>query len=144
MARPHELVLLSGNDREILEELCSKGNLSARVMKRAEILLLGDDCYTVDEIAEATMKSSGTVRNIRKRYITEGLDGALYERPRSGKPPQKINNKEAALIASIACSDPPVGRSSWSLRMIGDKFVELSEVESISHETIRQVLKKTS
>ena len=64
--------------------------------------------------------------------------------PRSGKPPQKINNKEAALIASIACSDPPEGRSSWSLRMIGDKFVELSEVESISHETIRKVLKKTS
>ena len=81
MARPHELVLLSGNDREILEELCSKGNLAARVMKRAEILLLGDDCFTVDEIAEATMKSTGTVRNIRKRYIAEGLNGALYERP---------------------------------------------------------------
>ncbi len=143
MARPHEIVLLNTGDKEKLEALTSKGKISARTLKRAEILLRGDDGYTVDQIAELTEKHPQTVRNVRRRHIEEDLDVALNERPRPGKP-RKLFDKDIALIATIACSEPPSGRSSWTLRLIADKFVELSEQDSIGKETVRRAIKKTS
>jgi len=143
MARPHELLLISEIDLEKLELLCSKGKHSARTLKRAEILRLGNECYSVEEIAAAVGKHANTVRNVRNRYIIGGLDNALYDRPRPGKP-QKIFSKEEAMITTIACSEAPAGHSSWTMKMIADKFVQLSEVDHISPETIRKVLKKAN
>lgn len=143
MARPHELLLVSESDVKELREMCAKGVHSSRLLKRAEILLLGNDGYTVDEISDAVGRHPNTVRTTRKRYIDEGLEGAIFERPRPGKP-QKIFTKEEALITTIACSEVPEGRSSWTLRMIADKFVQLGEVDKISPETVRKVLKKVN
>ena len=79
MARPHELLLISDADLEILEQMCSKGTYPVRELKRAEILILGNQCYTVNEIASAVGRDPGTVRNVRRRYIEDGLEGALKD-----------------------------------------------------------------
>ena len=143
MARPHELLIISDPDKAYLKEMLAKGTYSSRELKRAEILLKGDEGYTVAQIAETVDRHPQTVRNIRRRYIEEGLESALAERPRPGKP-RKLFVRDESLIATIACSDAPSGHSSWTLRMISDKFIQLSEGKEISHETVRQVLKKTS
>lgn len=143
MARPHELFLVSDGDLEELHQMCSKGTHTSREIKRAEILLLGNEGYTVNEIAEAVGRSPGTVRNVRRRYIDQGLESALTEKPRPGKP-HKIYSNEEALITTIAYSEAPQGHSAWTLRMIADKFVQLSELDGISPETVRRVLKKTN
>jgi len=143
MARPHELLLISPEDLEILELMCTKGIYPARELKRAEILILGNQCYTVHEIAEAVGRSPNTVRNVRRRYIEEGLEGAIKDKPRPGKP-QKIFSSEEAMITTIACSEAPAGHSRWTIRMIADKFIQLSEVDYVCPETIRRVLKKVN
>ena len=126
MARPHELLLISDHDKVYLKEMPAKGTHSSRELKRAEILLKGDEGYTVAEIAETVDRHPQTVRNVRRRYIEEGLESALTERPRPGKP-RKLFVRDESLIATIACSDAPSGHSSWTLRMISDKFIQLSE-----------------
>jgi transposase len=79
----------------------------------------------------------------REKYWRFGLRQALAEKPRSGHPP-KLSGKGEALLTTIACSDAPEGRSRWTLRLLADKLVELKEVDSIAHETVRRVLKKTT
>ena len=143
MARPHELLLIGPEDLGNLELMCSKGTHPARELKRAEILILGNQCYTVNEIAAAVGRDPNTVRNVRRRYIEEGLESAIKDRPRPGKP-QKIFSKEEAMITTIACSEAPSGHSRWTIRMIADKFIQLSEVDHVCPETIRRVLKKAN
>ena len=143
MARPHELLLLSEADLKKLVLMCSKGTHPAREIKRAEILILGNECYTVNEIAAAVGRDPNTVRNVRRRYIEGGLEDAIKDKPRPGKP-QKIFTKEEALITTIACSEAPPGHNKWTIRMIADKFIQLSELDSVCPETIRRVLKKAN
>jgi len=95
-----------------------------------------------DEIAQATMVHKQTVYNIRKRYVDEGLDSALHEKPRSGQPPKITGDVEAELIV-LACSDPPEGHNRWTLQMFADKLVELNLVESITPVAVYKRLKKT-
>jgi transposase len=83
-----------------------------------------------------------TVFNIKRRYLSKGFDVALYDRPRSGKPP-KIDGAARAKITALACSKAPSGHARWTLRLLADKVVELGFCESISHETVKEVLKKT-
>jgi transposase len=83
-----------------------------------------------------------TVFNIKRRYLSKGLDVALYDRPRSGKPP-RIDGAARAKITALACSAAPRGHARWTLRLLADKAVELGFCESISHETVKEVLKKT-
>ena len=78
----------------------------------------------------------------REKYSRFGLRQALGEKPRSGHPP-KLSGKGEAMLTAIACSDAPEGRTRWTLRLLADKLVELKEVDSIAHETVRRVLKKT-
>ena len=82
-----------------------------------------------------------TVFNIKRRYLAQGLDVALYDRPRPGKPP-KIDGAARAKITALACSTAPTGHARWTLRLLADKAVELGFCESISHETVKEVLKK--
>jgi transposase len=87
------------------------------------------------------MVSKSTVGRIRKRYHEGGLDAALHEKARSGAPP-KIDSRIEAQLTLLACSEPPDGRSKWTVRLLADKLVEMEVIESISHMCVQRVLKK--
>ena len=144
------IVRLSGQERKSLKRLVSSGKGSARMFTRARILLKADvgsdgPGWPDEKIADALDVTIHTIERIRKQLVEEGLDAVLSRR----KYVQKVSRKkldgdaEAHLIA-LACADAPEGYTRWSLRLLADKMVELGYVESISHEAVRRVLKKTS
>ena len=110
---------------------------------RARVLDLLHRGRHPEEIAATLSLSIQTIFNIKRRYLSKGLDSALYDRPRSGKPP-KIDGPARAKITALACSKAPRGHARWTLRLLADKAVELGFCESISHETVNVVLKKTA
>ena len=143
-------VYLNGKKRSELSRLVKTGTNKARKLTRARILLLADESprgisggmgKTDKEIIEALGVSARTVAVTRQRFVEEGLDGALNEKPRSGRPP-KFTGRDEAKLTLIACSDPPEGRNRWSVRLLADKLVELDIVDSISRESVRLILKK--
>ena len=141
-------VKLSKVQRERLQELTNSGTIKVRKYKRARVLLLANEahkegCKTDGEIAERVGISTPTIQRIRQRFVEEGLEAAINEKPRPGKP-KTFNGQQRAEITALACSDPPVGYERWSLRLLARKLVELEMVESISHVTVREVLKKTN
>jgi transposase len=135
------LVKLEADERKQLLEMTRKGKIGARKMKRAQILLRADEGWKDEDIIKALNTSRSTVERTRKRLVEGGLDKALNEDPRPGQR-TKLEGKAAAHLIALACSDAPGGRDHWPLRLLADKLVELGMVESISHETIRQTLKK--
>ncbi len=150
------VVRLSREDREQLEELVKRGKLkkgrrpSALKLTRARILLKADQAegspsYTDAEIAEALDVSPKTVFNIRKKWVELGLEQTLERRPQQTPSRQpKLDGKAEAKLIACSCGPAPEGRSKWTLRLLSDKAVELGLVDSLSHETVRQMLKKTS
>jgi transposase len=134
-------VSLKEEDREELSQYLRRGKASARSLTRARILLLADEGRNDKEIAETLRVSKSTVNRIRKRYCEGGLDFALHEKARSGAPP-KIDGKIEAQLTLLACSEPPDGRSKWTLRLLADKLVEMEVVDSISHMSVQRLLKK--
>lgn len=143
MARKKYIVELAPEEREALREMTRKGEIRARKMKRAMILLKADEGMTDPEIMMALDVSRPTTERIRKRFVEGGLDRALNEDPRPGQKRRLDGRAEAQLIA-IACSEPPPGHDHWALRLLADRLVELEIVDSISHECVRQTLKKTN
>ena len=137
------IVKLTSEEREELLNLTSKGQLGARTMKRAQILLKADEGMKDAEIVAALNTSRPTVERIRKRFVEGNLEKALHDDPRPGSKTKLDGRAEAKLIA-LVCSDVPDGHEKWSLRMLADKLVELEIVDGISHETVRQALKKMS
>jgi len=135
------MVKLTEEERESLLSLTSKGESKARAMKRAQILLKADEGFKDAEIVKALNISRPTVERIRKRFVEGNVEKALYDDPRPGSKTKLDGRKEAELIA-LACSDAPDGHGKWSLRMLADRLVELDIVDGISHETVRQTLKK--
>lgn len=135
------LVKLSPEERADLEALTRKGATSARRMKRALVLLAADEGDNDGAIAAKARVHRTTVEHIRKRFVEEGLDAALSERPRPGKARLLDGRQEAYLIA-LACSAPPGGRTAWTLTLLAHRLVELGVVTSISRETVRRTLKK--
>lgn len=137
-------VTLTKEERDELLKLTGVGELSVRKMKRAFILLRADDGWKDMEIVEALNTSRPTVERIRKRYVEGGLEKALNEDPRPGAR-KKLDGRAEARIIALACSEEgPEDSAHWSLRAIADELVELGLVDSISHEAVRQVLKKTN
>ena len=136
------IVDLSNEEREQLLTLMSHGKPSARKVTRARILLKADEGLTDGAIASALNTSVSTVEQIRQRFVEGGLDQALNERPRPGQRP-KLDGVANAYVIATACSDAPAGHQRWTLRLLADQVVALGLAESVSHETIRQVLKKT-
>jgi transposase len=134
-------VKLEADEREQLLEMTRKGEIGARKMKRAQILLKADESWKDKDIIEALNTSRSTVERTRKRFVEGGLNKALNEDPRPGQRVKLAGNAEAHLVA-LTCSDAPGGRDHWPLRLLADKLVELGVVESISHETVRQTMKK--
>jgi len=105
-------------------------------------LKAGQGC-TDGEIAAALDVGTATVSRVRKRFVEMGLEEALRERPRPGQR-RKLSGKQEAHVIAVACSTPPEGHARWTLRLLAGKVVELGFTPSISPETVRQVLKKTS
>jgi transposase len=140
-------IYLNDKERVELEQLIRSGTNSARVIGRARTLLLIDRNQgkkrTIQEVAEAVMVSPGTVSNIKRRYFEGGPAGALYDKPRPGAKPKVDGEVEARLIA-LTCSDPPEGYERWTLRLLANELVALEVLESISHVTVGEVLKKTN
>jgi transposase len=135
------VVELETDEREHLRELTSKGVVGARKMKRAQILLKADEGWKDKDIISALDTGRSTVERTRKRFVEGGLEKALNEDPRPGQRAKLDAEAEAHLVA-VACSEAPGGRDHWPVRLLADKLVELGVVESISHEAVRQALKK--
>ena len=135
------IVKLTNEERQDLLALTRAGEISARRMKRAQILLKADENWKDKDIIAALNTSRSTVERIRKRYVEGGLDKALNEDPRPGAK-RKLDGRAEAHLIALACSNPPDDSDHWALRLLADELVELGMVESISHEAVRQYLKK--
>lgn len=136
-------VKLKPKERKLLKQLISKGSEKARKITRCRILLLANEGKTDTQIIEALKVARNTIRTVRFRYVREGLESAINEQPRPGAP-KKFTGRQKAKITAIACSEPPEGRNRWTLRLLADKVVELKMVDSISHQTVKRILKKTN
>lgn len=142
------IVRLSEAEQQSLKELVSTGKATAYKIKHANILLSIDvngSGWTDEAAASAFHCHRNTVANIRQRLVEQGLEMALERKPSPKPPRQRVcdGESEAKLIA-LRCGEPPVGQAQWTLRLLADKAVELEIVPAISHETVRQVLKKTN
>lgn len=135
-------IKLKPDEKKTLEALVSKGKENARKITRCRVLLLCHANEKKTRIASLLSINKNTISNICHHYITEGLETAINEKPRSGAP-TKFDGKLRAKITALACSKAPNGRSQWSLRLLADKAVELEFVDSISHTDVGRILKKT-
>ena len=136
-------IQLITEERERLHQLVRGGRHSARVVTRARILLKIDEGWKAPQIAEALDVSEGTVYGVKRRYAGEGLDGVLRDRPQANRY-RKLDDKGEAHLIALACSPAPEGHDHWTLQLLADRMVELGVVESLSYETVRLKLKKTS
>ena len=136
------VVELSAVQRDELRSLVRKGKASARRLTRARILLLADEDRPDDEVAAVLHTSRSTVERIRRRFVEHGLEAALSERSRPGAAPKLDERGQATLIA-LACSNPPEGRTTWTMQLLADELMVRRVVSSISDEAVRRTLKKT-
>ena len=146
MSRKQITIKLSEQDEKVLKKYVSQGHKNAREINRARILLLANQGTRVKDIKQALGVSQTTICNVRNNYNRQEHDHILdfiKDKPRSGRP-IKLDSRVEAKVSMIACSEPPVGAARWTLHMIADKLVKLEAVESISHESVRQLLKKTN
>lgn len=140
-------VYLSEDQRTYLENLIRAGKSSARIQTRARILLLSDrsrgKVRQDIEVAEALMICAASVSRIRRRFVSEGMEAALHDKPRPGRVP-KITGDVEAKLTTLACSSPPEGHANWTLKLLADELVQLGCVESITPMAICKRLKKRS
>ena len=145
MASSKYSVELTDDERAQLEAFLQRGEPPVRAARRARILLMADDGVIDREIAEALRCSRPTGYQVRKRYHERGIHAVNRKAPDRDYERKLDGEAEARLIA-LACSDPPEGRSRWTLRLLADELVQLEEVEfdNVAHETVRKTLKKTN
>jgi hypothetical protein len=141
------IVKLTETERSQLKELISIGEASARQIRRAYILLKSDSSpegpdWGYQAICEAFEVSSLTVYNVRKNYTEGGLRQAILRKKPERVYERRLDGEGEAHLIALACSEPPNGYERWSLRLLQDRMIRLEIVENISHETIRQTLKK--
>jgi len=143
------IVRLSAEERAALSKLISSGRGPARIFTRARILSKADQGkegpgWSDEQISEALDVTVQTVERIRRQLLEEGFDAVLSRHEYTQKVSRKkIDRDVEAHLIALSCSKPPQGRARWTLRLLADKVIELGYVESISHEAIRQTLKKT-
>jgi transposase len=136
------IVNLTESEVAHLESIMRKGKSGARVIRRAHVLLLAHEGRKDSDIASIAKCSAATVQGIRQKFSEEGLEEALKEKQRSGRP-EKLQGKAKAHLIALACSNPPEGQAMWTLRLLANRCVSLDLVEDLSHETVRKILKKT-
>src|SRR5467141_147628 len=132
-------VELSQAERGELTTMLSKGKRAARKLKRAQILLAADAGSSDEEIARAVAVGGSTVYRTKRRFVEGNLERALSEDLRPGAE-RKLTGKEEALLVATACANPPAGRARWTLELLADAMVKLTEHETLSHETVRRRL----
>lgn len=142
MARPTQFIQLSVEERRSLKTLFRSGKGANRLQTRARILHLLDREVPPPEIAQTLSCGIATVYNIKRRYLAEGFESALSDKGRSGRPP-RIDGRARAKITALACSEAPEGHARWTLRLLADRSVELGFVDAISHNAVKELLKKT-
>ena len=140
------IVILTQEERGFLHQKLSSGKESARKLTRARILLNADEGWTDEAIGQALDVHVTTIERVRRRFVEEGFGAAFSRRSPRRDYERKLDGKAEAHLIALACSSPPAGRKHWSLRMLAEKLVTLEQVDvdSVSHETVRQVFKKTS
>lgn len=141
------IVRLTDEERQTLRGVVKKLNGSSQKVRRAQVLLKADadgPNWTDQQIAEAYSCRVRTVEKIRQRLVTEGFDATLNGKQRAQPPrPKLLDGEQEAKVIALRLGKPPKGYANWSLRLLAGQVVELGIVESVSHETVRQVLKKT-
>jgi transposase len=142
MVRKQHVVELTDAERRSLLDLTRRGVAAARRLRRARILLLAAEGLPDRRVAEAVGCCVATAENVRRRFAAERL-AALDERPRPGAAP-KLDAKATATLVGLACTAPPAGRATWTMRLLADRLVELGQVDAVSDETVRRTLKKTT
>jgi hypothetical protein len=142
-------VTLSSEEREELQAMVSKGKAAARKMTHARILLQTDEspggpAQQDGPVAGVLGVDVKTIERVRQRFVEQGFEAALVPAPPRRVYQRKLDGAGEAHLIALACSPPPAGRSDWTLRLLAGRMVELEYVDSLSHETVRQSLKKTN
>lgn len=143
------IVKLSESDRNQLEKMLASGSERARTLTRARILLKSDASeagakWSYAQICEALDVTEPTISRVRKAYVEQGLEAAVKRKQSTREYVTRLDGKAEAHLMALACSTPPEGRDRWTLRLLQERLVELEVVESVSHETVRQTLRKMS
>jgi transposase len=140
------IVRLTDDERSICQEVVKKLKGSSQKVRRAQLLLKADadgPAWTDRRIAEAFNCRVQTIENLRKRLVTEGFELALEgKKPQEPPTPPKLDGEGEAKLIAMRLGKPPVGYGHWTLHLLADELVALEVVDSISHETVRKVLKK--
>jgi hypothetical protein len=142
-------VTLTKDEVGQLKAITQKGKKNARVIKNALVLLNVDEGEygkgkKDEDVADYLEITVRTIENVRKRFVTGSFEEALNGKPRERDYERIVDGDAEAHLVALSCSEPPEGFGRWSLRLLADKMVELKYMESISHETVRRVLKKTN
>lgn len=132
-------VTLDVGERDALEVMVRGGKVSARRLKRAQILLAADRGSTDEAIAANVSVGTSTVYRTKRRFVEDGFEAALTEAHRPGAE-RKLDAKEEALLVAVACTDPPEGRARWTLSLLADEMVRLTQHASVSADTVRRRL----
>ena len=143
------IVTLTKDERETLEQVLAKGKVAARKLTRARILLKVDvgeygPGWSDEEVVDARDTSASTILRLRRRFVEQGFEAALEDKPSDRVYQRRIDGAAEAHLVALACSRPPAGRATWTLQLLADRLVELDVVEAVSYETVRRTLKKTS
>jgi transposase len=140
-------VTLTAEERETLGRMIARGKADARKLAHARVLLHADASeggpdWTDTRIAAAVRVSVRTIERVRQRFVAEGLEAALLPRPSPRVYARKLDGAQEAKLVALACAEPPAGKKRWTLRLLAERMVELEIVPELSHETVRQTLKK--
>jgi transposase len=142
-------IKLTKSEVEELRAIISKGSHTSQTFRSAYILLNCDEGkysnkVSNEQISQVLKVGLRTIDRVKKQFIEEGMEAVLERRPTTRVYEIKADGNVEANLVSLCCSEPPKGYAKWSLRLLADKMVELNYVESISHVTVRSVLKKTN
>lgn len=141
------IIRLTAEERQALEDLVRKGKAAAHRRTHAQILLWSDEGehgpgLLDSEVADTVGVNERTVSRLRQRCVEEGLDAALERKRRVREKQRVLDGDGEAHLVALMCGEPPPGQSRWTLNLLGERLVELGIVDSISHESVRRVLKK--
>lgn len=140
--KKEDVVKLTPKERQRLLAVVNKGQNKAAVIRRAHIVLKSDEGKSDGQISEMLYIHEDSVRNIRKRFVEDGLQAALEDKAGPKRAP-KLNEQQQAHLVAVACSHPPEGQARWTLDLLVTELIKAGVVESISPEGVRLALKKT-
>lgn len=143
------IVDLTCEERQILEQLTSKGKAQIYKINHARILLKADINSAQGEWTDRAMSqaldiSTATIERVRQRFVEQGIEAALNRQVQQKRKPRRLDGEQEAHLIAMVCGPTPAGQGRWTLRLLAERMVELGYVESVSHETVRQTLKKTN